>query len=34
MNAAGIDATAPGELRLNFWQGESGTLHVDEVRFE
>jgi chitodextrinase len=34
MDAAGIDASAPGELRLNFWQGATSTLHVDGIRFE
>jgi len=36
MESAGIDATSPGELRLNFWQGGSGSgaLRIEEIRLE
>jgi hypothetical protein len=33
MAAAGIDTASVGELRLNFWQGGTGTLSIDEIRF-
>lgn len=34
MEAAGIDRSSPGEFRLDFWGGASGssTLYVDEIR--
>ena len=36
MDAAGIDASSPGELRFNFWSAGSGssTLELAEVRLE
>jgi len=35
MESAGIDPSAGGlSVRLNFWQGGSGTLEIDEIRFE
>jgi endoglucanase len=33
MTAAGIDTASVGELRLNFWQGGTGALSIDEIYF-
>lgn len=34
MAEAGVDRSSPGELRLNFWEGTSGTstISIDEIR--
>lgn len=32
--AAGVDRSNPGQLNLNFWQGETGTVDIEEIRFE
>jgi len=34
LTAAGVDAAAPGNLRLDFYQGGSSTVEIDEIRFE
>lgn len=32
--ANGVNQTAPGQLQMTFWQGFSGTVWIDEIRFE
>jgi len=32
--ANGVSRTSPGQLQLSFWNGQSGTLWIDEIRFE
>lgn len=34
MVAQGINRAAPGQLQLTFWWGSSGTVTIDEIRFE
>jgi hypothetical protein len=34
MVANGISRTQPGDLQLDFWHGGSGTVSIDEIRFE
>jgi len=36
LEAAGVDQSAPGELRLNFWEGGNGSsqIAIEEIRFE
>jgi hypothetical protein len=30
----GVNRSAPGQLNLTFWWGSSGTVTIDEIRFE
>lgn len=30
----GVNRTAPGQLNMTFWWGSSGTITIDEIRFE
>ncbi len=34
MSTAGMNRAAPGQLQLTFWWGASGTVTIDEIRFE
>jgi len=34
MAGQGINRAAPGQLQLTFWWGSSGTVTIDEIRFE
>ncbi len=34
MVTAGMNRAAPGQLNLTFWWGNSGTITIDEIRFE
>lgn len=34
MAAQGINRASPGQLQLTFWWGSSGTVTIDEIRFE
>lgn len=33
MEANGINRTSPGQMNMEFWNGKSGTLYIDEIRF-
>lgn len=33
MEANGVNRSSPGQLNLEFWNGKSGTIHIDEIRF-
>lgn len=32
--ANGVNRTTPGQLNMTFWHGSSGTVWIDEIRFE
>ncbi|WP_168735464.1 DUF4832 domain-containing protein [Cohnella fermenti] len=32
--ANGVDRSSPGQLQLTFWHGSTGTVWIDELRFE
>jgi hypothetical protein len=32
--ANGVNRTSPGQLNFTFWHGYSGTIYIDEIRFE
>lgn len=34
MAANGINRAAPGQLNMTFWWGSTGTITIDEIRFE
>ncbi|WP_168122327.1 fibronectin type III domain-containing protein [Paenibacillus sp. HB172176] len=34
LEANGVNRTSPGQLQLSFWHGQSGTVWIDEIRFE
>ncbi|WP_207591304.1 cellulase family glycosylhydrolase [Halomontanus rarus] len=34
LDALGANQSSPGQLNLNFWQGGSSTVYIEEIRFE
>jgi hypothetical protein len=34
MSANGVNRASPGQLQMTFWWGGSGTITIDEIRFE
>ncbi len=34
MSSNGVNRASPGQLELSFWYGSSGTITIDEIRFE
>lgn len=34
MSTNGVNRASPGQLELSFWYGSSGTITIDEIRFE